>query len=129
MGSHTVRVTATAPGGARLDRSWTFRVAGAPPSPIHLTISQPAAGAATGRSFMVRGNTVANARITITAGASPDATGEFSGTTTAGPLGNFGLRVNVTPLLGQQTLRVRVRAVDPVSSQSTQTTLQLRLNQ
>ncbi|HTA38038.1 MAG TPA: hypothetical protein VK760_03120, partial [Candidatus Acidoferrales bacterium] len=81
------------------------------------------------RNFVVRGNTVANGRIAVTAGAGQAATGQFTGSATAGPGGAFSLRVSISPLMGQQAVRVRITATDPLTSQSTETTLQLQLNQ
>jgi len=130
FGAHTVRVTGRGLGGVAFDRSWSFTVTQPTPSKIQLTILQPGGNAAVGTSFMVTGNTVANGRIQITAGPTVDATGQFSGNTAAGPLGNFGLNVTLNNrLVGQQAVRVKVTATDPATSQSTSTTLQLRLNQ
>jgi len=126
FGSHTVRVAGRGPGGTSFDRSWSFAVRRG--AAIYLTIYQPASNAVVGRNFTVSGNTVANAGIRVTAGASPSATGLFSGTTTAGPKGNFSLDVALRPLMGQQTVTVRITATDPASGQVTDTTLRLRLN-
>lgn len=129
FGSHTVRVAGRTPDGATFDRSWSFVVRRAAPAPIALTIYEPAPNAPVGRSFTVSGNTAANARVRITAGASPDATGQFDASTNAGPKGNFRLTVTLTrPLMGQQTVTVRVRAVDPETQRSAETTMRLRLN-
>jgi len=128
LGARTVRVTGRGQGGLAFDRSWSFTVAQPAPSRLHLTINQPAANAAVGRSFAVGGNTVANGRVRITAGASTEATDQFTGNTVAGPLGNFRLQVTLSNvLIGQQTVRVKITATDPVTSQSTTQTLQLRL--
>jgi hypothetical protein len=131
FGSHTVRVTGESFGGAAFDRSWTFTVirSGPPPPSMHLTINQPAQNVAVGRNFVIRGNTVANARVRVTAGATPSSTGQFAGTTEAGPRGNFSINVSLQTLLGQQSVKVTITATDPQTSQSTQTVLQLRLNQ
>lgn len=128
FGSHTVRVAGRAPDGVTFDRSWSFVVRRAP-EPITLTIYEPAQNAPVGRSFTVIGNTVANGRVRVTAGASPDATGQFDATTNAGPKGNFRQTVTLTrPLMGQQTVTVRIKAVDPATQRATETTLRLRLN-
>jgi hypothetical protein len=131
FGSHTVRVTGRGAGGASFDRSWSFVVLrSVPPVPnLHLRINQPGPNEAVGRTFTIQGNTVANARIAVTAGATPNPTGQFAGETTAGALGNFKLNVKLATALGQQTVTVKITATDPVTSKSTQTTLQLRLNQ
>lgn len=128
FGQHTVRVAGSGAAGAYFDRSWTFTVTRPAPPSIHLTINQPAPNVAVGRNFSIRGNTVANGRIRVTAGATPSFTGQFSGTTVAGPLGNFAIDVSLNTLLGQQSVKVRITATDPVTSRSTETTLQLRLN-
>lgn len=128
FGSHTVRVDGRDVGGSGFDRSWSFTVRRSGPATIHLTINQPS-GDSVGRSFVVQGNTVANANVVVTAGATPSTEGQFRGTTTAGPKGNFKLTVTLRTLMGQQSVTVRVRATDPDTSQSTQQTLQLRLNQ
>jgi hypothetical protein len=128
FGSHTVRVAGRGMGGASFDRSWTFAVRRSAQPELHLTIYQPSQNGPVGRNFTISGNTVANARIRVTAGASPSPTGQFSGTTTAGPKGNFSLDVSLKPLMGQQTVSVRITATDPVSGQSTDTTMRLRLN-
>ncbi|MBV9333147.1 MAG: hypothetical protein JO146_04000 [Candidatus Eremiobacteraeota bacterium] len=124
FGSHTVRVAGRSRDGAGFDRSWSFRVAR---EPISLTINQPAPNAAVPREFTLSGSTAANATVRVTAGASPSSTGQFNGTTTAGPRGNFRLDVSLTTMPGQQTVTVRVTATDPVSLRSTETTLRLRL--
>lgn len=128
FGSHTVRVAARASSGAQLDSSWSFAVVRSTPPEMHLTIYQPTQNAPVGRRFSLQGNTVPNGRVRVTAGASPSFTGQFSGTTTAGPKGNFNVPVVLTTLMGQQTVTVRVVVTDPVTSQTTQTTLRLRLN-
>ena len=127
FGSHTVRVAGNGPGGSPFDRSWSFTVTRGAPAPMRLTITNPAADAAVGPNFMLRGNTVANASITVTAGAAPSETGQFNGTTTAGPGGNFSLRVALTVMAGQQAVKVRIRATDPATSQTAESVLQLRL--
>ena len=130
FGSHTVRVTGRAPGGIEFDRSWSFTVIRSGPVPVmRLTINQPAPNAPVGRTFTIAGNTVPNGHIVVTAGARPSFTGQFNGNTDAGPRGNFRITVTLTTMPGQQAVSVRITATDPVSSQSTQTTLQLRLNQ
>jgi hypothetical protein len=128
-GSHSVRVAGQARDGATFDRSWSFTVARGAPQPLRLTIYEPVDNAPVGRNFTVAGNTIANARVRVTAGASPSATGEFSGTTTAGPKGNFRIAVRLKTMLGQQTVTVRVVATDPISLRSTETMMRLRLNQ
>jgi hypothetical protein len=126
FGSHTVRVTGRGEGGLAFDRSWSFTVAGSSPS-ITLTIQQPGPNAVVGTSFVVRGKTIANGRVVVTAGAGAPATGQFSGNVTAGGQGNFNMRVSFTRMPGQQVIRVKVTATDPVSGKSTQTVLQLAL--
>jgi hypothetical protein len=128
FGSHTVRVAGSGNGGMRFDRSWSFTVARTKPAEMTLTIGQPASDASVGTTFNVVGHTVPNGRIRVTAGASPSSTGQFTGTATAGPRGNFRVNVTLKRLLGQQSVRVRIVATDPVTSQSTETTLQLRIN-
>ncbi len=130
-GSHTVRVVGRGPGGTPFDRSWSFQVirAGPPPPTMRLTITQPASNAPVGRTFALAGNTVANGHVRVTAGPRPSTTGQFSGETDAGARGNFRITVTLTTMPGQQAVSVRVVATDPVSGQSTETTLQLRLNQ
>jgi hypothetical protein len=129
FGSHTVRVAGRGPGGVPFDRSWSFTVARPVPVPVmRLAISQPAANAAVGRTFTISGNTLPNGRVVVTAGATPSVTGQFSGNTTAGPKGNFNIVVALNTMPGQQAVSVRIVATDPVSSQSTETTLQLRLS-
>ena len=113
-------------GGTPFDRSWSFTVLRG--QTINLTITQPAPNAAVGRNFNLQGNTVANGRVKVTVGVSPSTTGQFSGNTTAGPRGNFSIAVMLKPLLGQQTITVRVVVTDPASAQTTETTLRLRLN-
>jgi hypothetical protein len=130
FGSHTVRVTGRALDGAPFDRAWSFQVArSGPPPAMRLTITQPAPNAPVGRSFTIVGNTVANGHVVVTAGARPSFTGQFRGETDAGPKGNFRRTVTLTTMPGQQAVSVRITATDPVTSQSTETTLQLRLNQ
>ncbi len=128
-GSHTVRVIGRGQGGTPFDRSWSFSVIRSGPPEMHLTINQPPANSAVGRSFVVQGNTTGGANIKITAGATPSYTGEFNGTTTAGPQGNFRISVELTTMPGQQAVSVKITATDPSTSQSTQQSLQLRLNQ
>lgn len=127
FGSHTVRVAGRGRDGAGFDRSWSFSVARGSPGPVRLTIYEPAPNAAVDRNFTLSGNTAPNATVRVTAGASPSWTGQFSGTTTAGPKGNFRLSVSLTTMPGQQTVTVRITATDPGSLRSTETTLRLRL--
>jgi hypothetical protein len=130
FGSHTVRVAGTSFNDVTFDRSWSFTTTRPEPPPsMHLTIDQPAQNVAVGRNFVIRGNTVANGRVRVTAGATPSSTGQFAGTTVAGPRGYFSINVSLTTLMGQQSVKVHITATDPVTSQSTQTVLQLRLNQ
>ena len=129
-GGHTVRVTGRGPGGVPFDRSWSFTVIRTGPVPVmRLTISQPAPNVAVGRTFTLSGNTVPNGHVVVTAGARPSFTGQFRGNTDAGPRGNFSITVTLATMPGQQAVSVRITATDPASSQSTQTTLQLRLSQ
>ncbi|HEY1881689.1 MAG TPA: copper amine oxidase N-terminal domain-containing protein [Candidatus Cybelea sp.] len=128
FGSHTVRIDGRDVGGAPFDRAWSFSVRRSAPVPITLTINQPAPDTAVGRTFVVAGSTVPYARIDVTAGATPSLNGQFRGSTTAGGQGNFRIKVTLTTLMGQQSVRVRITATDPSTSRSTETTLQLRLN-
>lgn len=127
FGSHTVRVAGRARDGSGFDRSWSFRVVAGSPEPIRLTINEPAPNAAVPRDFTLSGNTAPNATVRVTAGASPSWTGQFNGTTTAGPRGNFQLDVSLTTMPGQQTVTVRITATQPVTLRSAETTLRLRL--
>lgn len=129
FGSHTVRVDGRGAGGASFDRSWSFQVIRSlPPVPeMKLTIYQPGANAVVGRSFVVQGNTVGNARVRVTAGATPSDSGQFSGTTTAGPGGNFKITVDLTAAIGQQTVTVAIVATDPNNGRTAETKLQLRI--
>ncbi|MGB7048300.1 MAG: copper amine oxidase N-terminal domain-containing protein [Candidatus Cybelea sp.] len=128
FGSHTVRVDGRDVAGAPFDRAWTFSVRRSGPAPIGLTINQPAPDTEVGRTFVVAGITAPYARVSVTAGATPSLNGQFAGTTTAGGQGNFRIKVTLTTLMGQQSVRVRITATDPSTSQSTSTTLQLRLS-
>lgn len=128
FGSHTVRVAGNGPGGmAPFDRSWNFTVKNNAPVNVHLRINAPASDATVARTFVVSGNTIANARVRLTAGSPPGATGQFTGTATAGPRGNFAIKVTLGTLLGQQAVRLHIVATDPVSGQAADTYLQLRL--
>ena len=130
-GSHTVRVVGRGPEETPFDRSWSFQVirSGPPPPTMRLTITQPAPNAPVGRTFDVVGNTVPNGHIRVTAGPRPSSTGQFSGETDAGARGNFRITVTLTTMPGQQAISVRVVATDPVSGRSTESILQLRLNE
>jgi len=128
FGSHTVRVAGRGQDGVPFDRAWSFRVLRSAAPSIPLTIYQPSPNAVVGGVFVVQGNTVANGRVRISAGAGPDGTGQFAGTTTAGPRGNFKLSVTLTMLMGQQTVTVRIVVTDPATSATTETTMRLRLN-
>jgi hypothetical protein len=92
-------------------------------------INQPAPNAPVGRNFAIQGNTVANGSVRVTAGATPSFSGQFSGSTDAGPRGNFRISVTLRTMPGQQAVSVRITVTDPATSRSTETTLQLRLNQ
>ena len=131
FGDHKVRVTGRGQGGNAFDRSWTFVVIRTMPTApnMPLTINQPAPNSSVGRTFLIQGNTGGNAQVTVTAGATPSSTGQFSGSTTAGPQGNFKINVTLTTLMGQSSVTVKITATDPVSNQVKQTVLQLRLNQ
>jgi len=126
FGSHTVRVAGRAPDGGTFDRSWSFTVKNQAPAPMHLTINQPS-GMVVSQTFTIQGNTVANARITVTVGVPPASTGQASQDTTAGPLGNFRLTMSVPANPGQQSIKVKITATDPVTGRSTNQILQLRL--
>jgi hypothetical protein len=128
FGSHTVRVAGRGPGGVAFDRSWSFTVARPATPEITITIYKPAQNAAVGRNFTISGNTIANGRVRVTAGASPSSSGQFSGTTNAGPEGNFQLGVTMTTLMGQQTVTVRVVVTDPATGATAESTMRLRLN-
>jgi hypothetical protein len=129
FGSHSVRVAGRASGGVTFDRSWSFTVVrgGPAPEPITLTISEPGPNAVVGRNFTIRGNTIANGRVRVTAGASPSSTGQFSGNTTAGLRGNFSIDVSLTTMPGQQTVTVRIVVTAPLTQRTTETTMRLRL--
>lgn len=127
FGSHTVRVDGKGAGGMDFDRQWSFTVAGQPVPHMHLTISNPPGDAVVGNTFTVRGNTVGNAKVVVTAGAGDSATGQFRGNTTAGPYGNFSIAVSITRLMGQGAVRVRIVATDPVTQATREQVLQLRL--
>lgn len=127
FGNHTVRVAGRGPGGVAFDRSWSFAVIRPPAPEITITIYKPAPNAPVGRNFTLSGNTIANGRVRVTAGASPSSSGQFTGTTTAGPKGNFQIAVALTTLMGQQTVTVRVVVTDPVTGASAETSLRLRL--
>jgi hypothetical protein len=127
FGTHTVQVTGRGRGGAGFERSWSFTVRRNEPTPISLTIRQPSENEVVGRTFTIEGATANNGRVNVTAGASQSGTGQFNGNTTAGPKGNFHIAVSLSPLLGQQTVTVKINATDPASSQTAHKTLQLRL--
>jgi Copper amine oxidase N-terminal domain len=126
FGSHTVRVSGRDVGGSGFDHSWSFAIRR---SNMKLNVTQPDENAPVGRSFVVAGNTVANGEVTVTAGATPNSTGQFKGSTTAGGQGNFRIKVSLSALMGQQSVTVRVTAKDPATGQTMQQTLQLRLGQ
>lgn len=127
-GTYNVRVTGNAGDGSVFDRGWTFYVTGGPP-PMHLTINSPGGNAAVGTSFVVRGNTIANGKVRVTAGAGQNGNGQFGGNAVAGPAGNFSITVNLSNMLmGQQVVYVRLTATDPVTGRTAQQTLQLRLS-
>ena len=128
FGTRTVRVAGRGPGGVPFDHSWSFTIIRSGPGPVmRLSISEPVANGVVGRNFTITGNTVANGRVRVTAGAAPSVTGQFNGNTTAGARGNFNITVALATLRGPQPVSVRIVATDPVTSQSTETTLQLRL--
>ncbi len=129
FGSRTVRVSGRAVGGSTFDRGWEFSVIRSGPPQMYLTINQPGANQAVGSTFVVQGNTVANASVQITVGPAASPTGQFARSTTAGSAGNFKVNVSITPMPGQQAITVKITATDPSSNQSTQQTLQLRLSQ
>lgn len=126
FGGHTARVTGRAPGGVTFDRSWSFTVRRQVQVP--LTVRQPMSNATVSTSFTVSGGTVANGRIRVSVGASSSTTGLFSGNTNAGPGGNFSLAVRLMRTMsGMRSLTLAVTATDPVSLQTAQTTVRLRL--
>jgi Copper amine oxidase N-terminal domain len=127
FGGHTVNVTGRGRTGLAFDRSWSFTVRRSEPAPISLAIRLPEENDVVGRTFDVAGTTVANARISVIAGAGSSGTGQFSGSTTAGARGNFRISVALSMLLGQRAVTVKITAEDPSSSQTAQKTLQLRL--
>ena len=126
FGSHTVRVGGRDAGGSSFDHSWSFAIRR---SNMKLNVTQPPENTPVGVSFVVAGNTVPNGEITVTAGVTPNSTGQFKGSTTAGGQGNFKIKVSLSALMGQQSVTVRVTAKDPATGQTMQQTLQLRLGQ
>ena len=129
FGSHTVRVTGRAAGGSGFDRGWDFSVVRAGPPPPNLTINQPGANQVVGATFLVQGSTAGNARVQVTVGPAGAPTGQYAGSTVAGPAGNFKLNVTIAPLPGQRAITVKITATDPATNLSSQQTLQLRLSQ
>jgi hypothetical protein len=127
FGTHTIQVNGRARGGLTFEHSWSFTVRRSEPTPISLTIRVPSENEFVSRTFTVEGSTAPNGRVNITAGASQSGTGQFNSNTTAGPKGNFHMPVSVTPMLGQQTLTLKITATDPASSQTAHKSLQLRL--
>ncbi|MGA7246812.1 MAG: hypothetical protein WBW89_03560, partial [Candidatus Cybelea sp.] len=126
FGGHTVRVTGRAPVGVTFDRSWSFTVRR--DVQIPLTVRQPMSNATVGRTFAVTGSTVANGRVRVTVGASSSTTGLFNGNTNAGPGGNFSLSVQLLRTMpGMQRITLVITVTDPVSLQTAQNTLRLRL--
>jgi hypothetical protein len=125
FGSHTVRVTGNGPGGGSFDRSWSFTVKNQGGA-MHLTINQPT-GSVVSQTFTIAGNSVANARVEVTVGVPPASSGQASQSTTAGQLGNFKLVMSVPANPGQQSIKVKIVATDPVTGQSREQILQLRL--
>ncbi len=133
-GDHTVRVVGTGAGGARFERSWTFTTVAAPtptPAPLkpHLNISAPSPNQVVGATFDVKGNTVANGRVAVVAGANPGGNANFSGVTVAGPYGNFTVNVTLKLMPGQQTANLTITATNQSSGQSTEKRIPVRLMQ
>ena len=126
FGSHTVRVAGSTGGGASFDRSWSFSVIRSGPR-MDLTIDRPGPDDVVSSNFTVAGNTLAGARVRVTAGATPQFNGLFDTTTTAGGRGNFKVNVSLRRLMGQRSVTVRVTATDPRTSAEKTQTLQLRL--
>ncbi len=126
-GSHTVRVSGRAVGGAPFDRSWSFSVAGS--GGMSLTIAEPAADQAVGMSFTVAGSTAAYAKVNVTAGPAGSPMGLYAGSTVAGSRGNFRLTVSLRAMPGLQAITLKVTATEPNTSQISQQTLQLRVRQ
>jgi Copper amine oxidase N-terminal domain len=124
FGSHTVRVAGRDANGSSFNHTWSFAIRR---SNMKLSITQPPEDSPVGQTFVVSGSTVPNAGVTVTAGPTPNSTGQFKGSTTAGGQGNFRIKVSLSALMGQQSVTVRVTAKDPVTGQTMQTTLQLRL--
>jgi hypothetical protein len=134
LGSHTVHVAGRDARGASFERQWSFvAIAGPPPRPTpakpHLTIGEPAPNQVVPPSFTLKGNTVANGRVNVVAGANPGGSANFSGQTVAGPLGNFSLAVTIKQLAGQQTTTLTITATNPVNSQTIEKRLTVRLIQ
>lgn len=127
FGGHTVRVTGRAPGNVGFDRNWSFTVRRGGSVQIPLTITEPAGGSSVGRSFTVAGNTVSNGRVRVTVGAAPSSTGLFNGNTNAGQRGNFSIAIVPRPMPGLQSIIVQITVTDPVSGQTAQTQLRLRM--
>lgn len=126
FGSHTVRVSGRDVSGSTFNHTWSFAIRR---SNMKLNITQPQENTPVGQTFVVAGNTVPNGEITVTAGPTPNSTGQFKGSTTAGGQGNFRIKVTLGALMGQQSVTVRVTAKDPATGQTMQQTLQLRLGQ
>jgi hypothetical protein len=128
FGSHTVQVDGRGRSGLTFDSSWSFTVRRSGPPQISLTIREPGPNAVVGRNFMIAGTYAPNSTVRVTAGASSSAAGLFNGNTTAGPKGNFSIAVALKPLMGQQSVTVRITATDPSSNQTAEKTMQLRFS-
>jgi hypothetical protein len=136
-GEHTVRVWGNDLRGVRFERQWSFATVAAQPTPApttaptkpHLNLSQPTPNQVVPLTFAVKGNTVANGRVDVVAGANPGGAANFSGATVAGPYGNFTVNVTLKIMPGQQTANLTVTATNPVNGQTVEKRMPVRLMQ
>jgi hypothetical protein len=121
-GRHTVRISGQDTSGAKFDRTWSFTTGATPAAKNFVTLTAPQQNATVGRSFVVRGSTLPNARVHIVAGRLSITSlqdvfsflaGNATADITAGPRGNFERQITINlPSAGPVGLTVTSTAPD-----------------
>lgn len=129
---HTVHVTGKDAGGLPFDRSWSF-VSGTETPKNFVTLTAPTNGGEVTGSFAVKGTTLPNARVHITAGAIANVggifalgTGNYTADTTADGSGNFSQDVQINVVSGG-AIGLTVTSTDPASKASAEQKARLRV--
>jgi hypothetical protein len=132
-GNHRVAVRGNDGSGRSFDRSWQFD-SGSNDQAAHnfVSLTTPRDGAVVSSDFMVRGKTLPNSSVRISAGAVADqipgfsfGTGSYTGDVIADGNGNFSANVSLNAVRGG-SIGITVISTAPGTRESAQQELRLR---